>query len=350
MKKKAYQIICLILTLAMTACLFVHVSYMYRGYSRLMGFYDLEEDSIDVAVVGTSVTFSDYMPMEAWNDYGIVSYSYCTNVQYENSLRYSVREVHKTQSPQLMVIDIAPFMYEHFAGNELWSDEQIELYTKYNVDSMKYSWDRTKLIAEINKDRGGDIYKFLYYLLDISRYHTNTPVFDRFDNAFNDLARGFEHLPRNVGGLISETTLYEDDGSILPLEGVHMEYFENLLAEVEKYDTEVLFVCFPVLFSDMESIGRKNYMKNYLEECGYTFWDMSKDVETIGLDYEMDFWNSNHCDSLGAEKVTKHFAKLLKEAYDLPDRREDPAYANWHEDYEGWLAAKAWYNQKDLGE
>lgn len=66
------------------------------GYTRLMDFYECEKNTIDVVLVGTSVTFLSYMPMEAWNNYGMAAFDYCTNVQFENALRYSIRDVLKT--------------------------------------------------------------------------------------------------------------------------------------------------------------------------------------------------------------------------------------------------------------
>lgn len=58
--KKIYRMVCLAAGLALTGYLFIQVSYMHRGYTRLMGFYGMEENTIDVVFVGTSVTFSSF--------------------------------------------------------------------------------------------------------------------------------------------------------------------------------------------------------------------------------------------------------------------------------------------------
>lgn len=345
--KKIGQITGFIVAAVITGYLFIHVSYTYRGYTRLMGFYGLESNTIDVVFIGTSVTFSSFMPMEAWNECGMAAYDYCTNVQFENSLRYSVREVLKTQSPKLIVIDVAPFIFDHYAGNEDWDEEQRELYIKYNIDSMKYSFDRLCLVQEINGDRKGDLLSLFYYYFDIIRYHTNAPSYKAYHNAYNDVERGYGYLEKNAGEVINLNSLVQDDGSEKSLEGCHEEYLRNLLAEVDHLDCDIVFYCAPILFNNENQFLRKNYIKKTVEESGYVFWDLSAEIDTIGLEYDMDFWSFNHFDSLGAEKVTDYLSKLIVDSYNIPDRRNDERYENWEEDYQGWVIIKNGYNEQD---
>lgn len=344
--KRLTHIVCLIVSVALTGYLFVHVSYMYRGYTRLMGFYGLKDNTIDVAFVGTSVTFSTFMPMEAWNEYGMAAYDYCTNVQFENSLRHSIKEVMKTQSPKLLLVDVAPFLSQSSAETTYGEEEQ---FLKCNIDSMPYSLNRAQLIREINRERQGDLYSYLYYTFDICRYHTNEPSIEQWNNACNDVNRGYGFLPRNEGAVVNMDSLLYDDGAEKPLEGQHAVYLEELLADVDRLDCEVIFYCAPIRFVKEyeDECFRKNYIKRILGERGYVFWDLSTEVETIGLDYEYDFWSYDHFDSLGAEKATKYLAKRILDSYDIPDRRTDPRYADWHEDYQTWIDVKGDYNDQD---
>ncbi len=346
--RKAKRLIGLILSVVITAYLFVHVSYMYRGYYRLMSFYGIEDNTLDVVLVGTSITFSSFMPMEAWEQYGMAACDYCTNVHFENSLRYSVREVMKTQNPKLIMIDIAPFYRDHYGGTKEWDDDFRKLCIKYNLDSMKYSFDRALLAKEITRDSGGNLYDYLYYFFDITRYHTNTPSRQQYDNALHDAGRGYEHLKRSSNS-VDEASLLEDDGSEMPLEEHQQEYLRLLIDEVDKLDCDVVFFCSPVLFNDSTCLMRKNYIGRIVSEAGYPFWDLSKDVGELGLDYNTDFWSLDHYDCLGAEKVTPYIAQKIKENYEIPDRRKDPAYSNWHDDYQEWINIKEKYRDKDFG-
>lgn len=341
--KRIYRMICLAAGIVLTGYLFVHVSYMHRGYTRLMGFYGMENDTIDVALVGTSVTFSSFMPMEAWQEYGMAAYNYSTNVQFENSLRHSVREIMKTQSPKLILIDIAPFIMQHSAAACAGEEDRN---IKYNIDSMPYSFNRLHLIREINEEKKGDLYSFLYYNFDICRYHTNDMSIRQYNNTLHDVARGYGYLCRKE---IDQNSFVYDDGAEKPLKDQHAVYLNELLAEVEQLDCEVVFFCAPVRFVQTrgDEYLRKNYVKRFIEEKGYVFWDLSPEIEKIGLDYDHDFWSDNHFDSLGAEKVTRYFSRKIVDSYDIPDRRSDERYARWHEDYREWMVIKAQYNEED---
>lgn len=346
--KRVFRIISLAVSLALTGYLFVHVSYMHRGYTRLMGFHGLKDNTIDVAFVGTSVTFSSFMPMEAWNEYGMAAYDYCTNTQLENALRYSVREVMKTQSPKLLMIDVAPFLVQH--SPEVVADEDDpDLLIKYNIDSMPYSLNRAKLIGEINREKEGDLYSYLYYTFDICRYHSNRPSVGQWNNSCNDVNRGYGYLSRNGASVVNTDHFFKDDGTEEPLEGRHAVYLEQLLSDMDRLNCEVVFYCAPAYFMEdrKDECFRKNYIKRVVEERGYVFWDLSAEVETVGLDYEYDFWSYNHFDSLGAEKVTRYLAKRIVDTYEIPDRRDDPRYENWHNDYQDWIGMKGDYNEQD---
>lgn len=339
--KKIYRIVCLIMTVILTGYLFVHISYMHRGYTRLMGFYGLEDNTADVVFIGTSVTFSSFMPMEAWNEYGMAAYDYCTNVQFENSLRHSVIEVMKTQSPKLLMIDIAPFMMNHRAGALQYG------FIKHNIDSMKYSLNRLQLVQEINEEMEGDFFSLLDYYFDIGRYHTNTASIGQFNNSCNDVNRGYGYLGKNGGAALDTLDLVRDDGSEMSLEGLDEVYLLELLEEVSRLDCDVVFYCAPVFFRTEQEYSQKNYIKRVVEENGHVFWDFSKELDEIGLDCENDFWSNDHFDSLGAEKVTKYLAEKILASYDIPDRRNDERYAGWNEDYLQWVMIKAEYNELD---
>ncbi|WP_143064530.1 hypothetical protein [Pseudobutyrivibrio sp. C4] len=315
-----------------------------------MGFYSLKDNSVDVVFCGTSVTFSAFMPMEAWNDYGIVAYNYCTNVQFENSLKYSLVDIERTQKPQVIMVDIAPFLYSHYAGNQDWDDDNHELFIKYNLDSRKYTLDRFKLVKEINDDMKGDFESYWYYYFDIDRYHTNYVNYNHFNNSEKDITYGYGYLEHNQGGAFSLEDTAIDDGSEQPLNEREQFYLDELIETADTIDAEVVFYCAPVYFRNSTEFGKKNYIKKQIEKSGFKFADFSGDIDEIGLDYTSDFWSINHFDALGAEKVTKHFSEYLVSELGVPDRRKDDRYSYLNDDYKDWLELKSEYELRDLGQ
>lgn len=347
MKRKLTQIAIILLGAVLTLFTVIELTYIERGYTRLMGFYGLEKDSIDLAVVGTSVTFSSYMPMDAWARYGIASYNYSTNVQFENVFKYSLKDILRTQNPKLILIDVSPFILGHYPSNPEWTEGYRRFFISYNLDSRRYTPDRFALVSELNRATGGDFRSYWTYFFDITRCHTRKPDFSQFNNAVNDPARGYGYLEHNKGGEILPETFLSDDGSTCPLSPLEQGYFDELIGVAKTLDSEVVFLCPPIYFDDTREYGVKNSLKAQAENEGFGFIDLSGEGETIGLDHETDLWSNDHFDSLGAEKITAFLSDYLHAHYELPDRREDPAYASWHTDYETWLGLKASYLEQD---
>ena len=334
-KRLAVLLTCLLQAALLLFCV-VHLTYMRRAYTRLSGFYALPKNTADVVFVGDSVTFSSFMPMEAFQNEGIAAANYCTNMMFENALRYSLADVQRTQHPKVILVDIAPFLSEHWAGNESWSEQDRDLYISYNLDSRNYTPDRLSLVYEITRDRKGSPADALYYFFDLSRCHDNPPDLARWNNQEKDITRGYGYLVRNGMRQFSPEELCPDDGSITPLKDQEQRYLDQLLETAKTMEAEVVFYTAPVYYRESSQVGRKNYVKNYIEQKGFLFVDFSGDKEAIGLDLAEDFWSPDHFDSLGALKVTKHFSEYLKTHFTLPDRREDPAYADWAADLHAW--------------
>lgn len=56
-------------------------------------------------------------------------------------------------------------------------------------------------------------------------------------------------------------------------------------------------------------------------------------LDEVNFDFSSDLIDDDHLNYYGAQKITAHLGKYIKEHYDIPDRRLDPAYAKWNDDY-----------------
>ena len=86
-----------------------------------------------------------------------------------------------------------------------------------------------------------------------------------------------------------------------------------------------------------------NYAKHtalseYAEENALVYLDMNLFLKEIGINWKTDTLdNGDHLNLSGAEKATAYLGRFLSDKYDLPDHRNDTAYAAWAEeskDYE----------------
>lgn len=326
MKKNIAAGIRAVVFLLIFAYLFVHISYMVRGglahtRNNLSGFYDLEKDSLDVVFIGTSGTMSAFAPENAWEKYGFASYNFCINVMGSDVMQNALREVMKTQSPQLVVIDVYPFIIGHRVR------DLSENYARYNTDGYHYSLDRVQLIRQSVSE---DVDKLSYYF-DIIKYHENPFEWKNFFAAYPFVNKGYNFMSWGAGTTAAVLTQERS-----ALEEEYDAYLDGLLQECDDTDAEILFIYYPygkVRDGDAASV---NYINDRVETKGYPFLNCLAFQDQFHLDYDKDYWNGGHFDIYGAEKVTDVVGGYLQEHYHLPDRREDPAYAQWNDDLWEW--------------
>jgi len=309
---------------ALFLLLFTQLSYAHRGYDRMMRFYGIPRNSLDAVVVGSSSTFTSYMPMEAFAEQGIASAVVATNMQFEGTLPYTLREIRKYQAPKVYVIDILPFLRGHYAGQQDWERGDRNLNIRYNVDSLRYSPLRAALIHAVCRDFGMSLREEIYFNIDMVRYHMTRPDLKHFNNALKDVNYGFQHLQKEGGEPFDPEDMVEKTEKETELSGLERENLEKLLEEAEtirKSGADVFFLCQPVWFSSEEEAGRKNYLMRVITERGFSFWDLTEEKEKAGLKPAEDYRDFLHFDSLGSLKVTKLIADHLSAECNLPDRR-----------------------------
>lgn len=312
--------------------LFIHISYMCRGTlahtrDNISGYYGIKENSLDVVLLGTSGTFSAFAPMEAYKECGYTSYNFAMNVMGINNMTYGLKELKKTQSPKLLVVDIYPYVRRNII-----TDGMDEYMIRYNTDAYKYSLNRFEVVKNIapKADR-------LSYYLDIIKYHDNEFEWKNFYSETESINKGFNSLDY---GVVEEPVMTSE---VIALDEEADAYYTQLLEECKLLananGTEILFVFFPYADFSKEvpwAMGNVNYMGERAKEYGFDFLNCQDNRSDYGLDVTKDYWDEGHFNIYGALKVTKVFGEALKTQYDLPDRRNDSAYSKWNDDITAW--------------
>lgn len=339
MTRKICNILRVILFLVVFAFLFVHISYMTRDKlshtgMNIGGYYEMKRDSLDAVIVGASGTFTSFAPMDAYIDNGYTSYVFATNVMAANSMKYMLREVMKTQSPKVLIIDTMPFGTKH-------TFEYADYVIRYNIDGLKYSINRFNLI----RDKVTDEDKLPYYL-DIVKYHGNRFNWSNFWAEKHLVSKGYQNMDY---GVVNEPKYTKES---IPLDPLLDGLLTELLDECDRihieYGAEICFTCFP--YADMSEVNEYYYENiNYVEEqvlkYGFDFIDCEDFRDEFALDNHEDYWDPGHFNIYGAEKITRLFGKLIDEKYDLPDHRGDLNYYEWENDLQQWGWDKDTYKQ-----
>lgn len=322
--------------------LLVTVSYILRPYSgsasrkNLCGFYAEEEDSLDVVFIGSSAVFTFWEPMEFWEKYGVASYDFATGTMPPQVVKYCLKEIRKTQDPELFVIDLRTF---NAAETGYYQDRSIknmdhEVPLRNVTDNFKYSLNRLQMIA----DCVPDTYDKIPYYLDIIKYHTEwTRLKDKQSLLFavndsHDSLKGFKFVDAVKEVEFKDQSKVE---STKPLSERLDAIFYDLLDYCKEEDLQVLFL----VNSYCQAKGHKetyNYMADVIEEYGFDFLNTNDYYKEIGLDYTTDYYDQSHVNIFGADKYTEFLGEYLMNHYTFEDKRGQEAYASWNEDYEVW--------------
>ena len=77
---------------------------------------------------------------------------------------------------------------------------------------------------------------------------------------------------------------------------------------------------------------------NAARECGAAWTDYNQQSPGQTLNYDSDFADVHHLNVKGSMTFSRWLAEDLLAAYDLPDRRGDPAYASYDACADAWYA------------
>lgn len=303
-------------------------------------FYAEEEDTIDLVYFGTSASNRYFIAPQAYEETGVASFTLATMGMPLFFVPDLIEEVEKTQEPRMYVIELRWVL----KTKDLITDAHIRRVT----DSMKYSSNRTDAIdkaLEFTEGAEGELSdidesKWDYYV-PLLKYHSrlesgNLTMGDVLLRNTKNETKGYVTSPKTRQSVPQKEPVYSDGRADLSPEA------EEALIEVLDYcdglDQDILFVLSPYSMKDGEA-EKFNTAMDIVRSRGYEVLDFNTPemAETLGLDWETDFYNSKHVNFMGAEKYTTYLAGYLEENYDLPDRRGDERYESYTEAYEYYL-------------
>lgn len=315
--------------------LLLAVSYMVRTNGevkdRFSGFYAEKNNTLDIVMIGSSPVFPYYAAPKLWGETGIAMYPLASNMQRPAAMQYLVEEAEKSQSPELYIFEMR--MYT-IADEDLRANMA---YTRGVTDNMTYSIQRLKTVkALVPKD---EVESMLPYYLDLMKYHTNWKMLalpSEWGNMFyhkKSLYKGYTFRDE-VGP--QPMPDYSDEEGILAIPEEQEAYLRNLLDDLLAMEQDALFIVSPYGVSAEEQ-QMFNYMEEIVQSYGYSFLNMNRYYEEIGIVFEEDFADyGSHTNAVGAEKCTDFLEKYLLEHYEFTDKRGNSLYASWDQSYQDW--------------
>lgn len=333
-KKNVLKIISFLLAFVLTFAGIVHVlDFKYLdSIFKVDAFYELEENTVDVLVIGSSHAYQGINTAVLWKEYGIAAFNFCGAAQPIWNTYYYLEEALKTQTPKAIIFDT---YYVHMSDD--YTDESTAIKNTYG---LKYSGTKGEAIkASFDTEKSGNQYFF-----SILQYHSRYSDLNKADfypyqanKAMYENHKGFYCYFQSEALPVRDLSVYDYYNTFT--EKVDY-YYRKILELANSKNIPIILTAIPFnaeayhqgFFNTAEYIAENEYGAKF-----YNF--LTEYKSAIDLDYNTDFSDKQHLNYLGNTKLSNFLGDLLKNEYNIPDRRGDENFSSWEVD------AEVYYNQ-----
>ena len=343
--------------------------YMSQRYEL---YKNLEPDTVDVVVIGTSGIDRSIIPAKAFENYGITVYPFSFDGLPCWTVLDVIKEAYRFQNPKVIALDMRMFtIYDQTKNLNLStvrSRRVIDTFDFFSINRFDVIWRTQKFLNYANNNPFGfDISLFLSFV----QYHDMWS-----EEGFNPIKQigspeskylGYYLTKRSIKTVPVEPPYRTDEKEALTT--IVEECLYEILDYCKAEGIELMFVNTPFQMSDMES-KRLNTLKDILDERGinymcytdeewyningsiedriiknadgtYTihYYDLVLDYdewseaihfwETHSINPELHFYDESHLNYEGAVIFSRMFGIYLRDRYGLTDHSGDEKFADW---------------------
>lgn len=333
-KKNVLKIISFLLAFVLTFAGVVHVlDFKYLdSIFKVDSFYELEDNTVDVLVLGSSHAYQGINTAVLWKDYGIAAFNFCGAAQPIWNTYYYLEEALKTQTPKAIILDT----YYLYMSDD-YTDESTAIKNTYGFKNSKTKYEAIK--ASFNTEKSGNQYFF-----SILQYHSRYSDLSNEDFAAYQANEAMYKNHKGFYCYFKSENVPENDLTSMeyqtPLTEKIDYYYRKIFELANSKNIPIIPVAIPFNAESFHQ-GFFNTAKYIAEEeYGIKFYNFMTDYKAaIGLDYKTDFADKQHLNHIGNTKLTTFLGNILKDEYKIPDRRGDEKFASWEAD------AEVYYNQ-----
>lgn len=313
---------------------------------KFKGFYDEEDNSIDVIIAGTSHAAGAIAPMELYEKYGIKAYNLATGLQPIEVTYYMLCEALKTQSPKVLIYDVG----------SLYFSETSEYYWRFVLDDMKMGKNKLEFASEYCQEYADESKSLIEALFPVLGYHTRWKCLAKEDFVY----LFYNKHDYGKGGIVTATIvpsdlsveymneianeLSQDTEKVMHVyeNGVYFDnYMEDIIYNVDVTDKNAVWlkklqdlcdrnhiellavkvpsVYYPQTYRSAWTDIKYNKTRELCDQLGIAYYDLLYDAD-LNIDWEKDTFDGGcHLNLFGAQKVSEHLGSYLAEHYKLLD-------------------------------
>lgn len=319
-----------------------HMSEIFEGalvreyYNRAAG------QRHDVIFIGDCEVYENFSPITLWEEFGIPSYIAGTAQQLIWQSYYLLADILEREKPKVVVFNALALKF---------NTPQREEYNRMSIDGMPMSLNKLRSAqASLTRDEN-----LLSYVFPILRYHDRWQELRGEDFQYLFTRRRIAHQ----GYLMRVDVKPVGDLPNIPPLGNYafgekaMSYLDKMRDLCREKGAELILIKAPTLYPHWYPEWHQQTVE-YAEANGLTYINFLDRIQQIGLDFSRDTYDSGlHLNLDGAEKLSRFFGPILREAADLPDLRSDAALAaRWreHKAYYDWMKQDQLRELREFGE
>ncbi len=327
-KKKAFiEIICLAAFIALALTLTVAATRVLTPRRSDFGgtwgaFLQEERDSFDVIVVGSSLVYCDINPLLIREESGIASYDVAGPTLTMAGVYYYVREALKTQSPDLVAVEVSPLYY---AKNGQFDNVSIG-YMPFGANKLSAIWNAAR-----PEDRLGFVFPLYNYHSRWTELGGEELLEALGPVSTNDI-KGYTFLSDAIGPEGKRKVEGDFEGADWDYS---LDYLSRLAELCAERGIELALFYVPRLhcYEDMDTL----WARAEQAAPGAAVMDFNADFDSYGFDTAADFYDGRHLNWQGVEKFNGFFCDWL-ESFELSGR-QGGGWDEAREKYDGFLSA-----------
>lgn len=288
------------------------------GYlSSTQQLYATEDNLIDVVFLGSSHVYCGINPSILWDRYGISAFDMSVSGQDRDSTYHTLKEVLKTQSPQVVCIDLYGMLYDRHEvlGNEY-----------RNMLSLRTSMNSIELVQSYAEEEDRMDY-ILRWPIVHTRYNELTK-YDFIQYEPSIYGRGYCPTYSTRGSTYPQEAVVCEDRAVLS--DSQREWLDHLIQLSNEEDFKLIMFLAP-MYIEPEQQKVINAAYDYLTQYGIDTIDFNMISSEIGLDYSTDFSDATHLNKYGSDKLMAYWGEYLVSYNQLEDHRGDSDYYLWDE-------------------
>ena len=264
-----------------------------------------EENTIDVLILGDSISNCATNPIQIWRDHGITTYLCATPLQNLCYTREFLYKAFKTQSPKIVFLGTSSVFHDFQRQDNVRTAMELV----FPVFRYHDRWKEAGALPEFTSGM-----KIDYMHQDICKGY-------RFSTKFDEVE-------------VNEYPGYRSDVEWIPF--VCQDAVAEIKEFCDKNHARLIFLSEPNV-AGAWGPHRHNAIQLLAEELGVDYLDLNYKNDEIVLDWSKDFYDvGDHLNYYGAQKVTACMGRYLENMGIFEDKRKNEKYESWNKTQEAF--------------